>query len=140
MINKCEFIGRLGADPTVGTTETGVKYAKMNIACDEKGYTKADGTKVEDRTEWIPVVMWRGLAETAEKFLKKGALVYIEGKFRTQMYEKDGEKRWSSSIVADTMKMLDSRREEAPKPVEPGTAPVAQPRDFSTDDKDDLPF
>lgn len=141
MFNNCIFIGRLGADPVVKTTESGKKVAQFNMACDEPGYTKKDGTEVQKRTEWIPVVLWNGLAETAERYVKKGALVMVEGKFRTRSYEKEGITYYRSEIYADTMRMLESRKDAAPLPTDPDTAPQKEviPAQAPAPD-DDLPF
>lgn len=141
MFNNCIFIGRLGADPMVKTTENGKKVAQFNMACDEPGYTKKDGTEVQKRTEWIPVVLWNGLAETAERYVKKGALVMVEGKFRTRSYEKDGITYYRSEIYADTMRMLESRKDAAPLPTDPDTAPQKEviPAQAPAPE-DDLPF
>lgn len=96
---------------------------------------------MQKRTEWIPVVLWNGLAETAERYVKKGALVMVEGKFRTRSYEKDGITYYRSEIYADTMRMLESRKDAAPLPTDPDTAPQKEvipaqvPAPY-----DDLPF
>ena len=143
MINQCTFIGRLGADPAVNKLESGTKVAQFNIACDEPEYTRADGTKVDKRTEWIPVVLWRSLAEVAEKYVKKGDLVFIQGKFRTRTYtDKEGVTRRTTEVYAESMKMLTSKGtsaaplpQEASAPAEP-QAPV----DFSNNGENDMPF
>jgi single-strand DNA-binding protein len=149
MVNVCTFIGRLGSDPRVATTEQGVKVAMFNIACDEKGYTTKDGRVVEKRTEWVPVVLWRGLAEVAEKYLKKGDLVYIQGKFRTRQYEnKEGQRLYATEVYAEEMNMLAGNRNgagNAGAPLPPDTASGAAPQPAPaqpTDQQptDDLPF
>lgn len=143
MINQCTFIGRLGADPTVNKLESGTKVAQFNIACDEPEYTRADGSKVDRRTEWIPVVLWRGLAEVAEKYVKKGDLVFIQGKFRTRTYtDKEGVTRRATEVYADTMKMLTSKGTSgAPVPQESSAPAEPQPPvDFNNDGQENLPF
>lgn len=110
-INKVILVGNLGRDPEVRHLEGGAVVAKFPLATSESYKTK-DGQKV-DQTEWHNVVMWRGLAESAEKYLRKGSLVYIEGKIRTRSWDdKDGNKRYATEIVADTMTMLTGRKQE----------------------------
>jgi single-strand DNA-binding protein len=110
-INKVILVGNLGKDPEVRHLEGGAVVAKFPLATSESYKTK-DGQRV-DQTEWHNVVMWRGLAESAEKFLRKGSLVYIEGKIRTRSWDdKDGNKRFATEIIADTMTMLVSKRTE----------------------------
>ncbi|MFM7766706.1 MAG: single-stranded DNA-binding protein [Bacteroidota bacterium] len=110
-INKVILVGNLGKDPEVRHLEGGAVVAKFPLATSESYKTK-DGQRV-DQTEWHNVVMWRGLAESAEKFLRKGSLVYIEGKIRTRSWDdKDGNKRHATEIVADTMTMLGAKRNE----------------------------
>jgi single-strand DNA-binding protein len=108
-INKVILVGNLGKDPEVRHLEGGAVVAKFPLATSETYKTK-DGQKV-DQTEWHNIVMWRGLAESAEKYLHKGTLVYIEGKIRTRSWEdKEGHKRYATEIVADTMTMLGGKR------------------------------
>lgn len=110
-INKVILVGNLGKDPEVRHLEGGAVVAKFPLATSESYKTK-DGQRV-DQTEWHNVVMWRGLAESAEKFLRKGSLVYVEGKIRTRSWDdKDGNKRFATEIIADTMTMLGSKRSE----------------------------
>ena len=95
-LNKVTLIGRLGQDPEI--REVGMsKVANFSVATDES-YTDKSGNKVE-KTEWHRIVMWNKPAETAERYLKKGSLVYIEGKLETRSWENDsGEKRYSTEI------------------------------------------
>ena len=110
-INKVILVGNLGKDPEVRYLEGGTAVAKFPLATSET-YKNKEGQKV-DSTEWHNIVMWRGLAEIAEKFLKKGSLVYIEGKIRTRAYDdKEGNKRYATEIIADSMTMLGRRSDE----------------------------
>ncbi|HMT28259.1 MAG TPA: single-stranded DNA-binding protein [Bacteroidia bacterium] len=110
-INKVILVGNLGKDPEVRHLEGGAVVAKFPLATSESYKTK-DGQRV-DQTEWHNVVMWRGLAESAEKYLRKGSLVYIEGKIRTRTWDdKEGNKRYATEIVADTMTMLSGKRQD----------------------------
>ncbi|TCK83166.1 single-stranded DNA-binding protein [Albibacterium bauzanense] len=103
-INKVILVGHLGKDPEVRHLDNNVTVASFPLATSET-YNK-DGKRIE-QTEWHNIVMWRGLAEIAEKFLHKGKLVYIEGKIRTRSYEdKENVKRYTTEIVADNFTML----------------------------------
>ena len=134
-INKVILIGNLGKDPEVRSLESGTKVASFSLATTES-YKNKEGQKVE-QTEWHNIVMWRGLAEVAEKYLRKGAQIYLEGKIRTRTWDdKEGNKRYITEIIADTFTMLGSKREEAPPStnVSEPTPPVIPGPD------DDLPF
>jgi single-strand DNA-binding protein len=110
-LNKVMLIGNLGKDPEVRTIPSGAKVANFPIATSES-YTGKDGNRVE-KTEWHNIVMWRGLAEVAEKYLKKGNPVFIEGKLQTRSWEdQTGQKKYMTEIVADNMTMLGGRKSE----------------------------
>jgi len=123
-VNKVILVGNVGKDPEVRYLEKGVAVAKFPLATSET-YKGKDGEKVTT-TEWHNIVLWRGLAETVEKYVKKGSQLYIEGKIRTRSYDdKDGNKRYVTEIVADLMQMLgkksDSGSEEIQeRPADPG--------------------
>ena len=103
-INKVILVGHLGKDPEVRYLDGGVTVASFPLATSET-YNK-DGKKIE-QTEWHNIVMWRGLADTAAKYLKKGKLVYLEGKLRTRSFEdREGHKKYSTEIVAENFTML----------------------------------
>lgn len=107
-VNKVILIGNLGKDPEVRHLEGGVAVARFPLATSETFKDKT-GQK-QEKTEWHNVVLWRGLAEVAEKYLHKGQSVFIEGKIRTNQYQdKEGVQRYSTEIVADTMTMLGGR-------------------------------
>jgi single-strand DNA-binding protein len=111
-VNKVILVGNVGKDPEVRYLEKGVAVAKFPLATSET-YKGKDGEKVT-ATEWHNVVLWRGLAETVEKYVKKGSQLYIEGKIRTRTYDdKDGNKRYVTEIVADLMQMLGKRSESS---------------------------
>ena len=104
-LNKVLLIGRLGADPELRYTADGVPVATLNVATSET-YKDKGGAK-QEKTEWHRVVAWRKLGEIAGEYLKKGKLVYIEGKIQSREYEgKDGVKRKTFEIIASEMKML----------------------------------
>lgn len=134
-INKVILIGNLGKDPEVRALEGGAKVASFSLATTES-YKNKEGQKV-DSTEWHNIVVWRGLAEVAEKYLKKGSQIYLEGKIRTRTWDdKDGNKRYTTEIIADTFTMLGAKRDDAqPLSSTQETAPPAAPGP-----DDDLPF
>lgn len=110
-INKVILIGNLGKDPEVRYLDNGVAVANISLATTEN-YKNKEGEKVS-QTEWHDVVLWRGLAEVAEKYLKKGASVYIEGKIRTSKWvDKDDNNRYKTEIMADKMNMLSKSSNE----------------------------
>ncbi|GAB3534340.1 hypothetical protein GCM10027443_21260 [Pontibacter brevis] len=109
-VNKVILIGNLGKDPEVRHLEGGVAVARFPMATSETFKDKSG--QRQERTEWHNIVVWRGLAEVAEKYLKKGNSVYIEGRLRTNNYQdKEGIQRYSTEIVADNMTMLGGRND-----------------------------
>lgn len=134
-INKVILIGNLGKDPETFTFENGVKKVSFSLATTES-YKDKDGNKI-DQTEWHNVVLWRGLADVAEKYLSKGNQVYIEGKIKTRAWDdKDGNKRYTTEIYADNMTMLGGRRDDSqagPTEQKPADVDIPEP-------DDDLPF
>ena len=109
-INKVILIGNLGKDPEIQSFENGVKKASFSLATTE-AYKGKDGEKVT-HTEWHNIVLWRGLAEVAERFLKKGNTVYVEGRIRRREYEdKEGIKKFIFEILGDSMQMLGGPRD-----------------------------
>lgn len=108
-INKAILIGNLGADPELRYTTSGKSVATFNIATSEQ-WTDKDGQKNE-KTEWHRIVAWGRLGEICGEYLHKGSPVYIEGKIQTRSWEdRDGNKRYTTEIVALTMQMLGSAR------------------------------
>ena len=99
------LIGNLGKDPEIMALENGVKKASFSLATTET-YKNKDGSKVQ-QTEWHNIVLWRGLAEIAESYLKKGYQIYLEGKIKSRSWDdKDGNKRYTTEIVGEAMTML----------------------------------
>ena len=139
-VNKVILVGNLGKDPEVRHLEGGVSVAHFTLATNDY-YKDKQGTRVE-RTEWHNISAWRGLADMADKFLKKGQQVYIEGKLRTRQYQdKDQQTRYITEIIADEISMLGGR------PQGPGTPPeaagaVAEPQHTFRQEPelDQLPF
>ena len=126
-LNKAQLIGHLGAEPESRFTKSGACVTNFNIATNESWKDKSGN--VQDRTEWHKVVMFGKMAETAAEYLKKGQLVYVEGRMKTDSWLDDQQvKRYSTSINADVFTML-------------GKKDVGQGvQDNVQADKDDLPF
>jgi len=153
-INKVILVGNLGKDPEVRYLEGGTAVANFPIATSETFKDKTSGER-KTNTEWHNIVVWRGLAEIAEKYLKKGSQIYLEGKLRTRQWQdKDGNNRYTTEIVADNLQML-GRKDDNSSPSasvapvntpakETPAAPVTPARsseiDKSTNEVDDLPF
>lgn len=140
-INKVILLGNLGKDPEVRYLEGGTAVANFSIATSESYKDKTTGEK-KTVTEWHNVVLWRGLAEIAEKYLKKGNQVYIEGKLRTRKWQdKDGNNRYTTEIVGDNMQML-GKKEDSPltnNDAPPASsAPIVESGNNNVED--DLPF
>ncbi|MFC2137527.1 single-stranded DNA-binding protein [Bacteroidota bacterium] len=104
-VNKVILLGNVGKDPEVRYLESGVAVAKFSFATSET-YKNKNNEKVTN-TEWHNIVLWRALAELAEKYIKKGSQLYIEGKIRTRSYDdKDGNKKYITEIYGDTVQLL----------------------------------
>jgi single-strand DNA-binding protein len=101
-LNKVILIGNVGKDPDVRYFDNGNAVANFTMATSERGYKLANGTEVPERTEWHNIVAARDRAQFVEKYVKKGSLLYVEGKIRTRNYDdKDGNKRYVTEIYAD---------------------------------------
>ena len=110
MINKVTLIGRLGQDPEVRRLENGAAVAKLNLATNER-YRDKNG-EWQELTEWHRVILWRWLAERAEQSLKKGSLVYIDGKLTTRKWQdNNGNERYTTEVVANTFRALERRED-----------------------------
>ncbi len=148
MVNKVILIGNVGADPEVRYLDGGVAVANLRLATTES-YKNKNGEKV-DQTEWHNIVLWRGLAEIVEKYVKKGMRLYIEGRIRTRSWDdQNGVKRYTTEIYADNMQMLSFRQDtgenggmnRSSRNYEtPASSPAASEESQATDDSDDLPF
>lgn len=111
-INKVILIGNVGRDPEIRYTAPGQAVASLSLATTERGYTAANGTQVPDRTEWHSIVMWGKNAEIAERYIRKGSQLYIEGKLRTRTWEdKNQIKRQVTEIYVDTFDFLGRKPE-----------------------------
>lgn len=162
-LNRITLLGNVGQDPSVKYLDSGVAVAQFSLATTVKGYTTQSGQQIADRTEWHNLVAWRGLAQTIEKFVRKGDKLYVEGELRYRDYEgQDGVKRRMSEIYLEKMEMLTPKADGRQLPPDPGVpathhTPVSQQpakveqqaapakaqqaqMDFSAEPSDDLPF
>jgi single-strand DNA-binding protein len=112
-VNKVILVGRLGRDPETRYTSGGQAVANFTLATDES-FKDRSGER-QKRTEWHRIVLWGKLAEIAQQYLKKGMLIYVEGRLQTRQWEdkRDGQKRQTTEIVGNVMRMLTSRAESA---------------------------
>lgn len=157
-VNKVLLIGNVGRDPEVRYINNDTRVANFTLATTDKGFTTRAGAVVPEKTEWHNIVLWRGLAEVAEKYVRKGSKVFIEGKITNRSYEdKTGIKRYVTEILAENLELLDKKPasqdggygyggygEQVPPPVNNGgyqqeTASVS-PDISEPEGSDDLPF
>lgn len=152
MINKVTLVGRLGKDPAVRHFDNNSSVCNFTIATSES-YTDKEGQRVE-QTEWHNLAIWRkGLVDVAEKYLKKGHLLYVEGKLRTRSWDdKDGNKRYTTEVVVDSFKMLEKRESssnsfgeaqnfnKAPEPISNPSSSQDSNTQIVENESDDLPF
>jgi single-strand DNA-binding protein len=147
-VNRVVLIGNLGKDPDLQHLEGNIAVAKFPLATTET-YKDRNGTLIS-QTEWHTVVLWRGLADLAQKYLHKGSLIYLEGRIRTRSWEdKDKNKRFITEIIGDNLVMLDKRKEHTENNNNEGTnADSTGFPDINFDNnglgniisKDDMPF
>jgi len=138
-VNKVILVGNVGKDPEVRYLEKNLAVANFTLATTERGYTTQSGIQVPERTEWHNIVAWRGLAELAEKYIRKGSQLYIEGKIQTRSWEKDGIKRYTTEIFADTIQLL-GKKPDSTEPLSTVAAPPADALQAPPHAEDDLPF
>lgn len=153
MVNKVILVGNVGLDPEVRTTESGVKVARVRLATTERMFDR-QANETREHTEWHTVTLWRGLADVVDRFVRKGSQIYIEGRLRTREWmDKDNNKRYTTEILADDMKLLGRRGDNnaaqqggytsASAQQQPAYQPSQQPAASPTvpaEDPDDLPF
>ena len=160
-VNKVLLIGNVGRDPEVRYINNDTRVANFTLATTERGFTTRAGTVVPEKTEWHNIVLWRGLAEVAEKYIRKGSKVFIEGKITSRSYEdKTGVKRYITEILAENLELLDKKsasqdggyNEQVPPPINDNgyhqpmysapVAPVAQEAEYiaEPEENSDLPF
>lgn len=138
-INKVILLGNLGRDPEIKHLPSGVAVCTFSIATSETYTDKQSGEK-RTNTEWHNIVLWRKLAETAEKYLHKGSQVYIEGKIRTRSWDDEsGQKRYATEIVGDVMQLLG--RPDGNQSQPSNSSSQSQPSEAdNVGGADDLPF
>ena len=143
-VNKVILIGNLGKDPEVRRLENGAILASFSIATSESYVDKQSGDKKEI-TDWHDIVLWRGLAKVAEKYLVKGTKIYVEGKLKKRSWQdKEGVTRYSTEVVGDEMTILskieNKENNAAPYRQEANKEVVQKIQDFSPEEGDILPF
>ena len=131
MLNKVQLIGNVGGNPEIRTTDNNVKVVTISVATTEF-YKDKSGQKVS-KTEWHSVVLWRSLAELAEKWIKKGSQIYVGGKLSTRSWEKDNVTHYKTEIIANELRFLNKPKDDA-KPTTQEEIPSA------SEPVDDLPF
>lgn len=144
-VNKVILVGNVGKDPEMKYFDDNNAIANFSLATNERGFTTSSGTQIPDRTEWHNITCRRGLAQIAERFVRKGTLVYIEGKLRTRSYDdQSGVKRYITEVIADSLELLSRKGDTEPETNRPTTeakTPDTPPVDFDdASDTDDLPF
>lgn len=114
--NKWIGKGNLGADPELRVTQGGQSVLKLRMACNES-YVDKNNVK-QEKTEWVSVTVWGKRAEGLAKFLQKGSEILVEGRLQTSSYEKDGQKRYSTEVVANDIRFCGGKRDSAPAPAD----------------------
>ncbi len=152
-INKVTLLGNVGQDPEYKVIPSGAGVCNFTIATTESFKNSNDDW--EDRTEWHNIVCWRGLADIANKYIKKGSKIYIEGKLKTETYEKEGVIRYTTRIIASELILLSSREQgsgfssdSAPMPKSTANKKQSKPidesdsynADLESESWDDVPF
>ncbi|MBI1838645.1 MAG: single-stranded DNA-binding protein [Flavobacteriia bacterium] len=145
-VNKVILIGNLGKDPEVRRLENGAVVASFSIATSEVYTDRTSGEKKE-LTDWHNIVVWRGLAEVAEKYIKKGYKVYVEGRLKNRSWQdKEGNTRYTTEIIADELNILsrpensEKTQSQAPYTTPPSSSVPSKMDDLLNDEVDDLPF
>ena len=154
-MNKVILMGNVGTDPEIRYVEKR-PVASLRLATTERARKLQNGTVVPERTEWHNIVAWRSLADLAEKFIRKGTQIYVEGKLTTRSWtDQSGNKRYTTEVVADSIQLLGKRSDNTASPAQPQmqpqpqmqaqpqavATPAVQPIDIMSNDlNDDLPF
>lgn len=127
-VNQVTLIGNIGKDPEIRILDNGVKVATFSLATSTGGFKKQDGTDVPEKTSWHNVVCWRGLADLAEKFVKKGDKLTVFGSISYREYEKDGVKRYATDIIAYDIVLMGKSETTSTRPPQLSEADI--PEDF----------
>ena len=145
-LNKVFLIGNVGKDPEVHYFDSNTRKASFTLATTDRGFTRTDGTAVPERTEWHNIVVWRGLAEVVEKYVRKGSKLFIEGKITSRSYEdKSGVKRYVTEITAENLELLNRTNATSDDRQMPSQSAQGNQYDYTdsisnTPDDSDLPF
>ncbi|MFC2391709.1 MAG: single-stranded DNA-binding protein [Bacteroidota bacterium] len=145
-LNKVFLIGNVGKDPEVHYFDSNTRKASFTLATTDRGFTRTDGTAVPERTEWHNIVVWRGLAEVVEKYVRKGSKLFIEGKITSRSYEdKSGVKRYVTEITAENLELLNRTNATSDDSQMPSQSAQGNQYDYTdsisnTPDDSDLPF
>ena len=145
-LNKVFLIGNVGKDPEVHYFDSNTRKASFTLATTDRGFTRTDGTAVPERTEWHNIVVWRGLAEVVEKYVRKGSKLFIEGKITSRSYEdKSGVKRYVTEITAENLELLNRTNATSDDSQMPNPSAQGNQYDYTdsisnTPDDSDLPF
>lgn len=134
-LNQCNFIGRLGADVDMRFTAKGDAIASFRIGCGYE-YRDKSANKVE-HTEWVTVNVFGKLAELCGQYLTKGSQVYVGGRLKTEKYQKDGQDRYITKLLADKVQFIGNKMSEQPKPLE---QPASESADEFENFESDIPF
>ncbi len=135
------LIGNVGKEPDIRYYDSDQAVAQFPLATTERGYTLQNGTQVPDHTDWHNVLMWRGLAKVAEKYVHKGDRIYIEGRIRYRSYDdQKGQRRYVTEIWADNMELLTSKQAIGETEQRNAAKTVDEHQDMMTDTKNTLPF
>lgn len=133
-LNRVQILGRVGKDPEIKQFDGGNK-ASFSVATTERGYTAKNGTVIPESTTWHNVVCWKGLSTIVERFVKKGDLIYIEGKITNRSWESDGKKHYITEIVADNIELLGGKSE-----AKETQSTYSEPEKGINSEDDGLPF
>ena len=145
-LNKVFLIGNVGKDPEVHYFDSNTRKASFTLATTDRGFTRTDGTAVPERTEWHNIVVWRGLAEVVEKYVRKGSKLFIEGKITSRSYEdKSGVKRYVTEITAENLELLNRTNTTSDDSQMPSQSAQGNQYDYTDSisnmpDDSDLPF
>lgn len=140
MFNQVTLVGNVGADPEIRNLDSGAKVANFNIATSERWKDKESG-ELKEKTEWVRIVLWSGLAEVAEKYVKKGSQLFLQGKLRSRKYtDKDGVDHYITEVFADTLKLLGRKEGNGSNEKFESQAEMISELPERKGEGDDLPF
>lgn len=140
-LNRVELIGNLGKQPEIKKVNSNNKVATFTLATTEPAYTLQNGTQVQEKTEWHNIVAWGGCASIAERFLKKGQQVYVEGKMKTRSYDnKNGQKCYITEVICEKIILLSSNSGGKTEQPQAAPQPIQQEAESNYSNDNDLPF